>query len=165
MDQETPTVHWHAMDTEEVFKRLDAGKDGLSEARAKQRLEETGPNSLEALLRLLARQVHNPLIYLLTGAAVLSLLVGHRVDAAVIAGVIVLNSLLGFIQEWRVEGALNALREMAAPHARALRDGKSVEIDASRVAPGDVLVLETGDRAPPTPACSPAIIYSWMSRP
>jgi Ca2+-transporting ATPase len=158
------------MDTEEVFKRLDAGKDGLSEARAKQRLEETGPNSLEAEegispLRLLARQFHNPLIYLLTGAAVLSLLVGHRVDAAVIAGVIVLNSLLGFIQEWRVEGALNALREMAAPHARALRDGKSVEIDASRVAPGDVLVLETGDRAPPTPACSPAIIYSWMSRP
>ncbi|MFH0871280.1 MAG: HAD-IC family P-type ATPase [bacterium] len=151
MDQETATVHWHAMDTEEVFKRLDAGKDGLSEAQAKQRLEETGPNSLEAEegispLRLLARQVHNPLIYLLAGAAVLSLLIGHRVDAAVIAGVIVLNSMLGFIQEWRAEGALNALREMAAPHARVLRDGKSVEIDASHVAPGDVLVLETGDR-------------------
>jgi len=151
MDPETATVHWHAMDPEEVFKRLGTGKDGLSEAQGKQRLEETGPNSLEAEegigpLRLLARQVHNPLIYLLAGAAVLSLFIGHRVDAAVIAGVIVLNTLLGFFQEWRAEGALNALREMAAPHARVLRDGKSVEIDASRVAPGDVLVLETGDR-------------------
>lgn len=147
----TGTAHWHAMDTDEVFKRLDAGKDGLSEAQAKQRLGETGPNSLEAeegvsILRLLARQVHNPLIYLLMGAAVLSLLVGHRIDAAVIVGVVVLNTVLGFIQEWRAEGALDALREMAAPHARVLRGGKTTEIDAGHVVPGDVLILETGDR-------------------
>lgn len=151
MKKETASVQWHTMDAEEVFTRLDSGMDGLTEAQAKQRLDHTGPNSLEAEegispLRMLARQVHNPLIYLLAGAAVLSFFIGHSVDAGVIAGVIVLNTLLGFFQEWRAEGALNALREMAAPHARVLRDGSSVEIDASLVVPGDVLVLETGNR-------------------
>jgi len=150
MNEEARAVHWHAMDPEKVFERLDSGADGLDEAKATQRLEETGPNSLEAEegvspLFLLARQVHNPLIYLLAGAAVLSFVIGHRVDAAVIAGVIVLNTLLGFFQEWRAEGALNALRRMAAHRARVFRDGHPVEIAASQVVPGDVLALETGD--------------------
>jgi len=148
---ETSKNFWHAVEVDELLRRLESSKDGLSDDEAKQRLEKTGLNSLEAEegtspLKLLVRQVHNPLIYLLTGAAVLSLVVGHRVDAAVIAGVIVLNSLLGFFQEWRAEGALDALREMAAPHARVLRAGKPADIDAAQVVPGDVLVLETGDR-------------------
>lgn len=151
MSDETPEVNWHTLDDDEVLKRLESSRDGLSADEAKQRLEKTGLNSLEveegiSPLRLLARQVHNPLIYLLAGAAVLSLLVGHRVDAAVIAGVIVLNSLLGFFQEWRAEGALNALRQMAALHARVLRVGNPADIEADKVVPGDVLVLETGDR-------------------
>ncbi|MDI6451718.1 cation-translocating P-type ATPase [Anaerobaca lacustris] len=151
MTEETKSVHWHALDAEAVFERLDSGADGLDEAQAKQRLEHAGPNSLEtedgvSPLRLLARQVHNPLIYLLIGAAVLSFVIGHRVDAAVIAGVVVLNTLLGFIQEWRAEGALAALQEMSAPHSRVLRDGKPRRLEAREVVPGDVLVLETGDR-------------------
>jgi Ca2+-transporting ATPase len=150
MNEEAPPVHWHAMDLEKVFERLETGADGLDEARAKQRLAETGPNSLEAEdgvspWRLLARQVHNPLIYLLIGAAVLSFVIGHRVDSVVIIGVVVLNTLLGFFQEWRAEGALNALRKMAAHHARVLRDGQLVGIEASQAVPGDVLALETGD--------------------
>lgn len=147
------SANWHAMDPVEVLKRLDSGDDGLNDAKAKQRREETGPNSLEAEegvspLRLLVRQVHNPLIYLLIGAAGLSFVIGHRVDSAVIAGVVVLNTLLGFFQEWRAEGALNALRKMAAHHARVVRDGKPLEIDAADLVPGDVLALETGDRVP-----------------
>jgi len=150
MKEETNSVLWHAMDTKAVFERLDTGEKGLDEAQAKQRLEKTGPNSLKAEegvspLRLLARQVHNPLIYLLIGAAGLSFVIGHPVDAGVILGVVVLNTLLGFFQEWRAEGALNALREMSAHHARVLRNGKPVEIEASRAVPGDVLALETGD--------------------
>ncbi len=142
---------WHAKDLDETLEQLDGQRDGLSDDEARHRLEKTGPNSLTAEegvgpLRLLVQQVHNPLIYLLAGAAVLSLLVGHRVDAAVIAGVIVLNSLLGFFQEWRAEGALGALRDMAAPHARVLRSGKPLDVDAGQVVPGDVLLLETGDR-------------------
>ena len=151
MNEEMAPVNWHAMDPEEVFKRLDSGEDGLDQAQAKQRLEKEGTNSLEAEegispLRLLARQVHNPLIYLLIGAAVLSFVIGHRVDSGVIFGVVILNTLLGFFQEWRAEGALNALREMSAHHTRVLRNGKPLEIEASRVVPGDVLALETGDR-------------------
>ncbi|MFO7535945.1 MAG: HAD-IC family P-type ATPase [Kiritimatiellia bacterium] len=151
MKKEQHSTPWHALDVKAVFERLDSGDRGLDEAQAKQRLEKAGPNSLEAgegagPLRLLARQVHNPLIYLLIGAAVLSFVIGHRVDAGVIIGVVILNTLLGFFQEWRAEGALNALREMSAHHTRVLRNGKPLQIDASRVVPGDVLVLETGDR-------------------
>jgi Ca2+-transporting ATPase len=139
------------METKSVFELLDSGENGLEDAQAKQRMGKAGPNSLDveagvSPLRLLARQVHNPLIYLLLGAAVLSFVIGHRVDAGVIVGVVVLNTLLGFFQEWRAEGALNALREMSAHHARVLRNGKPLEIDAAQVVPGDVLALETGDR-------------------
>jgi P-type Ca2+ transporter type 2C len=128
------------MDAEAVFERLDSGEDGLDEAQAKQRLEKgaefAGSRGRRQPVRLLARQVHNPLIYLLIGAAVLSFVIGHRVDAAVIAGVVVLNTLLGFFQEWRAEGALNALRKMAAHHARVLRDGKPWRSMPPRWCPG-----------------------------
>ena len=151
MNEQSLGNHWHAMEVEEALGRLEVSEEGLSDAQAGERLEKAGPNTLEVeegvgTLSLLVRQVHNPLIYLLAGAAILSLLVNHAVDAAVIAGVIVLNSLLGFVQEWRAEGALAALRRMASPHARVLREGSPKEIDASAVVPGDILILETGDR-------------------
>jgi Ca2+-transporting ATPase len=135
----------------EVFRRLTTSADGLGASAAQERLSQTGPNALEAgegvhPAVLLIRQVHNPLIYLLIGAAVLSLFGGHYVDAGVIAGVVVLNSILGFFQEWRAEGALAALRKMSAPQAKVLRDGQVRRIEASETVPGDVLVLETGDR-------------------
>ena len=128
MERKLEAVHWHALDAAAVIQRLDSGEKGLDEAQAKKRLAKAGPNSLEAEegtgpLRLLARQVHNPLIYLLIGAAILSFVIDHRVDAGVIAVVVVLNTLLGFSQEWRAEGALNALRKMSAHRARVLRDG------------------------------------------
>ncbi|MCL4180121.1 MAG: HAD-IC family P-type ATPase [Verrucomicrobia bacterium] len=150
MNEAKKSVHWHALEPEVLAERLDSGEEGLDAVQAKQRLESWGPNSLEteegvSPLRLLVRQVQNPLIYLLIGAAVLSLVIGHPVDAAVIAGVVVLNTLLGFFQEWRAEGALEALRKLAAHRARVLRGGKPTEIDAADVVPGDVLVLETGD--------------------
>ncbi|MBN1103126.1 MAG: HAD-IC family P-type ATPase [Deltaproteobacteria bacterium] len=153
MHNHATEVHWHAMDAEDVLRRLEVDMDGLRASQAGQRLRETGPNVLDTEestgpMALLFRQIHNPLIYLLAGAAVLSLLVGHHVDAVVITGVILLNSLLGFVQEWRAEGALNALRDMAAPHARVMREGNPLEIEASDVVPGDVLLLETGDRVP-----------------
>ena len=151
MQEERNRALWHAMEIEDVLGRLEASKEGMTSEEARLRLEEAGPNSLEVEeetgpLRLLFRQVQNPLIYLLAGAAVLSLLVDHQVDAAVIAGVIVLNTLLGFMQEWRAEGALVALRKMASPHAKVLRDGGTEDIDAAEVVPGDILILETGDR-------------------
>ncbi len=147
---------WHSIDTEEVLKLQGVlGDLGLSSAEAAKRLAEAGPNVLVSEestgpLVMLLRQFQNPLIYLLAFAAGLSVFVGHAVDAAVIAGVIILNSLLGFSQEWRAEGALAALRSMASPHARVLRDGTGREIDASEVVPGDILILETGNRVAAT---------------
>jgi Ca2+-transporting ATPase len=154
-------TQWHTLGTKEALQRLEVSKDGLSEAEAGERLEKTGPNRLEVEqgfgpFRLLLRQVHNPLIYLLAGAVVLSLLVDHQLDAAVIAGVIVLNTLLGFIQEWRAEGALAALRQMASPRARVLRGGNIRDIDAVKLVPGDILILEQGDRV----AAGAKIIWS-----
>ncbi len=142
---------WHAMGPDAVLERVGGSPEGLDSDQAQRRREEAGANTLEAEegvspWRLLGRQVHNPLIYLLLAAAGVSLLAGKAIDAGVIAGVVVLNTLLGFVQEWRAEGALAALRKMSAPHARVLRDGSSQEIDAADVVPGDVLVLETGDR-------------------
>ncbi|MFO7956655.1 MAG: HAD-IC family P-type ATPase [Candidatus Brocadiia bacterium] len=144
-------VQWHALETEEALSRVESSPDGLSPEEAQRRLEEHGGNELTGQegispFRLLLRQVHNPLIYLLFGAAVVSVTAGHLVDAGVIMGVVVLNTLLGFVQEWRAEGALAALREMSAPRAQVLRGGATETVDARTIVPGDVLVLETGDR-------------------
>jgi Ca2+-transporting ATPase len=141
------------MEQDELLSSVQASVEGLSKDDASQRLQKAGPNTLASEegvspWKLLARQVHTPLIYLLLAAAGVSLLAGKTIDAGVIAGVVVLNTILGFVQEWRAEGALAALQKMAAPHARVLRDGHEEDIEAPDVVPGDVLVLETGDRVP-----------------
>ena len=141
----------HALGADEVIDRVNSSAEGLSAERARRRLEEHGPNDLATeedtgALTLLLRQLKSPLIYLLAGAAGVSLLAGKLVDAGVITGVVVLNTTLGFIQEWRAEGALAALRQMAAPVARVLRDGQAQRIEATDVVPGDVLLLTAGDR-------------------
>lgn len=144
-------VQWHALQTEELLSRLESSPAGLSREEVERRLQRHGENEFRgeegvSPARLLLRQIHNPLIYLLFGAAAISLTAGHMLDAGVIMGVILLNSLLGFVQEWRAEGALAALREMAAPRARVLRDEELTTVDARTVVPGDVLMLESGDR-------------------
>lgn len=155
MNNKTLDDHWHAIDIQEALKRQGVSEEGLTEAQVKERLAETGPNSLEVEegsgpLIMLLSQVNNPLVYLLALAAILSLFIGQAIDAAVIAGVIILNTLLGFFQEWKAEGAMDALRRMTSPHARVIRDGSPKEIDASEVVPGDILILETGNRVAAT---------------
>ena len=118
MAEEGKTQHWHAVEINEALRLLESSENGLGEDEAGRRLEWTGMNALSAEegtgpLRMLAEQFHNPLIYLLGGAAALSVIVGHPVDAAVIAGVIVLNAVLGFVQEWRADGAMISTGTMA----------------------------------------------------
>ena len=130
MNKDNHDDNWHSIDAEEALKLQGVSEEGLTSAQAKERLAETGPNSLDVEegagpFMMLISQVNNPLIYLLAGAAALSLFVGHATDAAVIAGVIVHNTLLGFFQEWRAEGAIDALRRMTSPHARVIRDGNT----------------------------------------
>ena len=142
---------WHALTEGELLQRTSARRDGLAPAEIPPRIERFGRNALEAEatttpLAVLAHQLHHPLIYLLIGAAVVSVVAGHAVDAIVIGVVVVLNTLLGAIQEWKADKALEALHRMASPHARVRRDGKVLDVGADEIVPGDILLLETGDR-------------------
>jgi magnesium-transporting ATPase (P-type) len=147
------TDGWHAMTAEAALQHLGAEREGLSPAEALRRLGIHGANELPApprtpmLLRFLL-QFNNALILFLLGAALLAGALGHWVDAAVIVGVITVNAIVGFVQEGRAEQALSALRAMLAPSARVLRAGQREAIPVSTLVPGDVVVLEAGDRVP-----------------
>ncbi|MDC8804028.1 HAD-IC family P-type ATPase [Halomonas pacifica] len=144
---------WHALETTEVLARLDTPRDGLSEAQAARRLAEHGPNHLRrakprpAWQRLLA-QFNNLLMGILVVAALASLMLGHRLDAAAILGVVVIIALIGFIQEGKAEQALESIRQMLSPQARAIRDGRRQTLDAGTLVPGDLVWIESGDRVP-----------------
>lgn len=125
-------------------------KTGLSAAEARRRLAEHGPNEIRrgagtSRFALLARQFASPVIWLLLIACGLSVAVGEGLDAVVIGVIVVLNAVIGFLQEYRAEGAVLALRSMTAPRARVQREGHSVLLPASDIVPGDLLVLEAGD--------------------
>ncbi|MDJ0513691.1 MAG: cation-transporting P-type ATPase [Methyloceanibacter sp.] len=126
---------------------------GLSSGEATARLERYGPNRLPDVerrgpLRRFLLQFHNLLIYVLLAAAALATAIGHPVDAAVILGVVILNAIVGFIQEGRAERALEAIRGMIDPHAAVVRDGQRQDIAASDIVPGDLVLLEPGTRVP-----------------
>lgn len=144
---------WHAMDAEEALANLDSRRAGLDQEEARQRTTRFGPNSLppppppSPLFRLLA-QFNSALIYFLLAAAAAALMLGHLVDAAVVLFVVLINALVGFAHEGKAERALGAIRDLIAPHAMVLRDGARQSVAASDVVPGDVVLLEAGDRVP-----------------
>ncbi len=144
---------WHAVAPEVVLDALETTADGLSDVEAARRLEVHGPNRLpegrrrSALVRFLL-QFHNLLIYVLLGAAALAAVTGHPTDALVVLAVVLLNAIIGFVQEGRAEEALAAIRGMIDPHASVIRGGRRVTIGADAVVPGDIVLLEAGDRVP-----------------
>ena len=147
---EGPDRPWHALPAVEVLARLDSGPRGLSGAQARSRLEAHGPNEIRAAegpgpWRILAAQFRSLLVWILMVAAVVSGLLGEAVDAFAILAIVVLNAVIGFYQEWSAAKSIAALRRMAAPQAKVLRDGKVVAVAAAAVVPGDVIVLEAGD--------------------
>jgi len=124
---------------------------GLTSAEAARLLEEVGPNELpvaarDSIAKRIIAQITNPLIYVLLGSATISLLLGHFVDALVILAVVVINAAVGILQEGRAKKALDAIRNLLAPRASVRRDGQRVSVPATEVVPGDVLLLEAGDR-------------------
>jgi P-type Ca2+ transporter type 2C len=145
---------WHGLEVSEVLERL--GTDpahGLSEDEAKRRLAEHGPNELQAARRIspwaiLLDQLKNVLILVLLAAVGVSASLGDVLEAAVIAAIVLLAVLLGFFQEFRAERAIEALREMAAPTATVVRGGEEREVPARDLVPGDVLLIQAGDRIP-----------------
>jgi len=145
--------NWHALPSADAVKARESGPAGLSAAEAARRLAEYGPNRLTPpkkrgpLVRFLL-QFHNVLIYVLLGAAVVTAFLGHWVDTGVILGVVVINALIGFIQEGKAEKSLDAIRKMLSLHAVVVRDGHRQEIDAADLAPGDIVLLASGDKVP-----------------
>jgi magnesium-transporting ATPase (P-type) len=144
---------WHALTVRAALDRLGSHRDGLDATEAAERLRRYGLNVLpkaprrSAAVRFLA-QFNNMLVYLLIGAAIITAAISHITDAAVILAVVVINAVVGFIQEGRAEAALEAIRTMLAPHASVLRDGHRLTLTASELVPGDVVLLEPGDRIP-----------------
>jgi Ca2+-transporting ATPase len=144
---------WHAKEARAVLEELGSSSVGLSSGEARERLEKYGPNELKkergaSPLVLLLNQFKNVLIIILLIATFLSLLVGETVDAAIIAVIVVFSALLGFTQEYRAERALEALKKMLSAAVTVLRDGEEQEADTRTLVPGDVLLLEAGDRVP-----------------
>jgi len=144
---------WYTLSTEAVFAHLNSTPAGLTGAEATQRLSEYGPNELQAAHRIspwavLLAQFKNVLIIILLVATAFSVFLGHEVEAIAIAVIVLFSVLLGFVQEYRAERAIEALRQMAAPTATVLRDGVEVEIPARDLVPGDVILLRAGDKIP-----------------
>jgi magnesium-transporting ATPase (P-type) len=152
---DTSTVEsWHAKPASEVVEKFTTSVEmGLDAAEAADRLKKYGPNRLPEgkkrgwFVRLLA-QFNNILIYVLLGTGFVKLMMSLWVDAAIIFAVVVLNALLGFIQEGRAEKALNTIRNLLSAEARTIRDGERRLIPADQLVPGDIVLLESGDRIP-----------------
>ncbi|TVR36531.1 MAG: cation-transporting P-type ATPase [Cryomorphaceae bacterium] len=145
---------WHAMSPEEVLKTLNTDSSkGLTAQEVEGRRNQYGPNELPAArqrpwyVRLLL-QFHNVLIYVLIVAAVIAALMDHWIDTVVIAAVVVINAVIGFIQEGKAERALESIRNMLSLKAVVVRDGHKTTVNAEMLVPGDVVVLKSGDKVP-----------------
>lgn len=152
--EEQPKVTWHALSTEDVLEKLETKlENGLTDEVAKKRLEKIGPNQLAekprpSFLSLVLSQLKSFVVILLIVASIISAVLGEWVDAAAIMTIVVLNAIMGVVQESRAEEALAALKKMAAPDAQVLRNGKRVVVPAAQLVPGDIVFLEAGNFVP-----------------
>jgi len=144
---------WHALDMDQVLDDLQVHDTGVTAEEAAERLQRFGPNQLEeakpsGFLAMLWEQLNNFVVLLLIGASAVSALLGEWVDAGAILTIVVLNTVLGIVQERRAEQALAALKRLAAPEAHVLRDGRRTVIPARELVPGDIVFLEAGNYVP-----------------
>lgn len=141
------------MTTEEVLSKLDSDQKGISSMQAKERLSQHGPNQLESPtkpspLKIFIGKFKDYMVLVLIFAAIISFIAGETTNAYVILGIVVLVAIIGFVQEYKAEKAMEALREMVAPEADVIRDGQMSTIPAADLVPGDVVFLEAGDKVP-----------------
>lgn len=141
---------WYQMEQEEVLRLLETSKSGLTEETVSERQQKYGKNALqenehESAIQIFLGQFKDLLVIILIIAALISAATGDAESTAVIICVLILNAILGTVQEVRAQKSLDALKMLSSPHAKVLRDGKKVEIDSTLVVPGDILILEAGD--------------------
>lgn len=147
-------MNWYDKSVDEVLKELNVDPSkGLDTESAKERLEKYGANELKeekgkSFFKKLLAQFSDFLVLILIAAALVSFFIGETQDAIVIIAIVIVNAMLGLYQEGKAEKALEALKKMASPTAKVIRDGKTVEIDSRELVPGDIVILETGDIVP-----------------
>jgi len=144
---------WHDSRVESALSELMATPAGLSSEEAQTRLKTWGPNRLpeppkRSPIKRFLMQFHNILIYVLLGSAVITMVLNHVVDTTVILAVVIANAIIGFIQEGKAENAMEAIRQMLAPRASVLRSGERHTVDGVSLVPGDIVLLEAGDKVP-----------------
>ncbi|MBU5688736.1 MAG: calcium-transporting P-type ATPase, PMR1-type [Candidatus Aenigmarchaeota archaeon] len=145
--------NWHVLGVEEIYKELKSSYNGLNSEEAERRLKIYGPNELKqekkrSWINIFLNQFKNFLIIILLIATVISFLIGEVIDAIIILIIVFLCAFLGFIQEYRSEKAVEALKKLTSPEAKVIRGGEEIKIYAKDIVPGDIIVLETGDKVP-----------------
>ncbi|HSD85513.1 MAG TPA: HAD-IC family P-type ATPase, partial [Anaerolineae bacterium] len=154
MSVNPPQVPWHSQPIERVAQQLKTRLDaGLSAAEAQTRLSQLGPNELREksatpFWKLIVEQLRSFVIILLIVAAIISALLNDFIEAVVILAIVVLNAVIGVVQESRAEKSLAALKKMAAPEAETIRDGHRVRVPSRELVPGDVVLIEAGNYVP-----------------
>jgi potassium/sodium efflux P-type ATPase len=146
-------MNWYQLETEEVLKKLSSSHEGLTESEVGIRLSTYGPNKLPeqeqiSRLNILIHQFTSPLIYILLIASIVTFILGEFIDTAVIISVVFLNAVIGYLQEYKAEQSVRALKQMVVPKARVLRDGKEKEIHSEELVPGDIVLLTSGAKIP-----------------
>ena len=144
---------WHAQGLEEIYQALNTSPEGLSDAEAARRLEQYGRNELRAkppktIFQMLKAQILDPMVLILVGAAAFSALLREWTEAAVILTIVIVNAIIGIVQEKKAQSSLEALRGMSAPTARVLRQGEESVVPAAELVVGDVVLLGDGDMVP-----------------
>jgi Ca2+-transporting ATPase len=146
-------MNWYQINSKDVFRKLNTSEEGLTDKEVKERLIEYGPNKLAeeekiSKVKILIHQFTSPLIYILLIAGIVTLLLQEYIDSGVIFAVVILNAVIGFIQELKAEESVRALKKMIVPHARVIRGGKEMEIHSEELVPGDIVLLSSGARVP-----------------
>ena len=144
---------WHAKQLTEVYNTLHTSEKGLSDAEAAERLRKNGRNELRSkppktILQMLKAQIVDPMVLILIGAAALSAVLQEWTEAAVIAIIVVVNAIIGIVQEKKAQSSLQALRDMSTPTACVLRQGEESIVPASELVTGDIVMLSDGDMVP-----------------
>ncbi len=153
MAQQQQDIAWHTLDAKTVLNKQDSSQQGLSLEQVDERLKKHGDNRLpqparRSWLGRFILQFHNTLIYVLLISAAITALLNHWVDTSVIVAVVLINAIVGLLQEGKAERALDAIRKMLALKAAVIRNGKRITIDAENLVPGDIVIIEAGDKVP-----------------
>jgi potassium/sodium efflux P-type ATPase len=146
-------MNWYQLSVNEIFEHLKTSELGLTEEEVKQRLKKYGPNRIAEeekinKLKILLHQFTSPLIYILLIAGVVTILLKEYIDSGVIFAVVIINAIIGFVQEYKAEKSARALKKMVVPKARVIRDGKEKEVNSEELVPGDIVLLASGIKVP-----------------